>query len=53
MGDGLSEWYVEARFVAMQDQYNLIKREEEREMLPMCADMGSTVSRIRPKERGA
>jgi len=24
----------------MQDQYNLIKREEEREMLPMCADMG-------------
>ncbi len=28
------------RFVAMQDQYNLLKREEEREMLPMCADMG-------------
>ena len=28
------------RFVAMQDQYNLVKREEEREMLPMCADMG-------------
>jgi 1-deoxyxylulose-5-phosphate synthase len=27
-------------FVGMQDQYNLIKREEEREMLPMCADMG-------------
>jgi aryl-alcohol dehydrogenase-like predicted oxidoreductase len=27
-------------FVAMQDQYNLLKREEEREMLPMCADMG-------------
>ncbi|HEY0636578.1 MAG TPA: aldo/keto reductase [Pseudonocardiaceae bacterium] len=27
-------------FVAMQDQYNLIKREEEREMLPMCADQG-------------
>jgi 1-deoxyxylulose-5-phosphate synthase len=24
----------------MQDQYNLLKREEEREMLPMCADMG-------------
>ena len=28
------------RFVAMEDQYNLLKREEEREMLPMCADMG-------------
>jgi aryl-alcohol dehydrogenase-like predicted oxidoreductase len=28
------------RFVAMEDQYNLIKREEEREMLPMCLDMG-------------
>src|SRR3982750_2536137 len=28
------------RFAAMQDQYNLIKREEEREMLPMCLDMG-------------
>src|SRR6478736_8733965 len=27
-------------FVAMEDQYNLIKREEEREMLPMCLDMG-------------
>ena len=28
------------QFVAMQDQYNLLKREEEREMLPMCLDMG-------------
>lgn len=28
------------RFVAMEDQYNLLKREEEREMLPMCADTG-------------
>jgi 1-deoxyxylulose-5-phosphate synthase len=27
-------------FIAMQDQYNLIKREEEREMLPLCADLG-------------
>ena len=29
-----------ATFVEIQDQYNLLKREEEREMLPMCADMG-------------
>ena len=28
------------RLVSMQDQYNLLKREEEREMLPMCADLG-------------
>ena len=28
------------RFVSMEDQYNLLKREEERDMLPMCLDMG-------------
>ncbi len=28
------------RLVSMQDQYNLLKREEEREMLPMCLDLG-------------
>src|SRR5690348_14102322 len=27
-----------ARFVSMQDHYNLLNREEEREMLPLCAD---------------
>jgi aryl-alcohol dehydrogenase-like predicted oxidoreductase len=26
------------RFVSMQDHYNLLAREEEREMLPLCAD---------------
>ena len=29
-----------ARFVSMQDTYNLLMREEEREMLPLCADEG-------------
>jgi aryl-alcohol dehydrogenase-like predicted oxidoreductase len=29
-----------SRFAAMENQYNLIKREEEREMLPMCLDLG-------------
>ncbi|MEA3177549.1 MAG: 1-deoxyxylulose-5-phosphate synthase [Gammaproteobacteria bacterium] len=29
-----------ARFVSMQDHYNLIAREEEREMLPLCRDEG-------------
>ena len=28
------------RFVAMENQYNALKREEEREMLPMCLDTG-------------
>src|SRR3954468_19121808 len=29
-----------SRFVTMQDHYNLLYREEEREMLPLCADEG-------------
>ncbi|MBM7413107.1 aryl-alcohol dehydrogenase-like predicted oxidoreductase [Clavibacter michiganensis] len=29
-----------APFVTMQDHYNLVNREEEREMLPLCADEG-------------
>jgi len=28
------------RFVTMQNHYNLLNREEEREMLPLCADLG-------------
>lgn len=28
------------RFATMQDHYNLLHREEEREMLPLCADEG-------------
>ena len=40
------------RFVAMQDQYNLIKREEEREMLPMCADMGVGCIPYSPQGKG-
>ncbi|NNE10641.1 MAG: aldo/keto reductase [Ilumatobacter sp.] len=28
------------RFVSMQNQYSLLQREEEREMLPLCADQG-------------
>jgi aryl-alcohol dehydrogenase-like predicted oxidoreductase len=40
------------RFVAMQDQYNLIKREEEREMLPMCANMGVGCVPYSPQGKG-
>ena len=28
------------KFISMQNQYNLIYREEEREMIPACRDMG-------------
>ena len=39
-------------FAAMQDQVNLLKREEEREMLPMCADMGVGVVPYSPQGKG-
>ena len=40
------------RFVAMQDQYNLLMREEEREMLPFCLDQGVGVLPWSPLARG-
>ncbi|MGZ6827157.1 MAG: aldo/keto reductase, partial [Mycobacteriales bacterium] len=39
-------------FVAMQDHYNLLNREEEREMLPLCADSGVGVIPWSPLARG-
>ena len=36
----LSERHGWARFVSMQDHYNLLYREEEREMLPLCRAAG-------------
>jgi aryl-alcohol dehydrogenase (NADP+) len=40
------------RFVAMQDHYNLLNREEEREMLPLCRDQGIGVIPWSPLARG-
>ena len=40
------------RFVTMQDHYNLLYREEEREMLPLCADQGIGVIPWSPLARG-
>jgi 1-deoxyxylulose-5-phosphate synthase len=40
------------RFVSMQDHYNLLYREEEREMHPLCADMGVGVIPWSPLARG-
>ena len=39
-------------FVSMQDHYNLLNREEEREMLPLCADLGVGVIPWSPLARG-
>ena len=41
-----------ARFVSMQDNYNLLAREEEREMLPLCADEGVGTIVYSPLARG-
>jgi len=41
-----------ARFVSMQNHYNLIYREEEREMIPLCRDQGIGVIPWSPLARG-
>jgi aryl-alcohol dehydrogenase-like predicted oxidoreductase len=41
-----------ARFVSMQNHYNLIYREEEREMIPLCVDQGVGVIPWSPLARG-
>ncbi|MEJ8672349.1 aldo/keto reductase [Streptomyces sp. MS1.AVA.1] len=40
------------KFVSMQNYYNLLYREEEREMLPLCADQGVGVLPWSPLARG-
>ncbi|MGH9093743.1 MAG: aldo/keto reductase [Acidimicrobiales bacterium] len=40
------------RFVSMQNHYNLLFREEEREMLPLCTDQGIGVIPWSPLARG-
>ncbi|PPG83120.1 MULTISPECIES: aldo/keto reductase [unclassified Rathayibacter] len=40
------------RFVSMQDQYNLIQREDERELHPFCVDQGVGVIPWSPLARG-
>jgi aryl-alcohol dehydrogenase (NADP+) len=40
------------KFVSMQDHYNLLNREEEREMLPLCLDQGVGVIPWSPLARG-
>jgi aryl-alcohol dehydrogenase-like predicted oxidoreductase len=48
----LADLHGWTRFVSMQNHYNLIYREEEREMLPLCADQGIGVIPWSPLARG-
>ena len=48
----LADLHGWTRFVSMQDHYNLLYREEEREMLPLCADQGIGVIPWSPLARG-
>jgi aryl-alcohol dehydrogenase (NADP+) len=41
-----------SKFVSMQDHYNLVYREEEREMVPLCLDMGVGLIPWSPLARG-
>ena len=41
-----------AKFVSMQNHYNLVYREEEREMLPLCRELGIAVTPWSPLARG-
>ena len=49
---GASDGHGWARFVSMQNHYNLIYREEEREMMPLCEAEGLGVIPWSPLARG-
>ncbi|HEY0264171.1 MAG TPA: aldo/keto reductase [Granulicella sp.] len=48
----LADKHLWTRFVSMQNHYNLIYREEEREMMGLCADQGIGVIPWSPLARG-
>jgi 1-deoxyxylulose-5-phosphate synthase len=48
----LADQYGWTRFVSMQNHYNLLYREEEREMMPLCMDQGIGVIPWSPLARG-
>ncbi|MGC1890560.1 MAG: aldo/keto reductase, partial [Stellaceae bacterium] len=49
---GIAEKHGWTRFVSMQNLVNLLHREEEREMLPLCAAEGIGVIPWSPQARG-
>jgi aryl-alcohol dehydrogenase-like predicted oxidoreductase len=48
----LADLHNWTRFVSMQNHYNLLYREEEREMIPLCRDQGVAVNPWSPLARG-
>ena len=46
---GMRGWTT---FAAMQDQYNVLKREEERDMIPTCLDQGVGLTPYSPLAKG-
>ncbi len=48
----LADWHGWTRFVSMQNHYNLIYREEEREMIPLCRAEGIGLIPWSPLARG-
>ena len=42
----------QTRFISMQNRYNLVNREEEREMIPLCLDQGVGLVPYSPLARG-
>ena len=48
----VSEMNGWTKFVSMQDHYNLVYREEEREMIPLCIDQGIGLIPWSPMARG-
>jgi 1-deoxyxylulose-5-phosphate synthase len=49
---GLADAHGWPRFISMQNHYNLVYREEEREMLPLCQQQGLGVIPWSPLARG-
>ena len=48
----VAEQHGWSKFISMQNHYNLLNREEEREMMPLCVDQGVGVIPWSPLARG-
>ena len=48
----VAEQHGWTKFISMQNHYNLLNREEEREMMPLCVDQGVGVIPWSPLARG-
>jgi aryl-alcohol dehydrogenase-like predicted oxidoreductase len=44
----VAEKYGYTRFISMQNHYNLLYREEEREMIPLCKEIGVAITPYSP-----